>query len=277
MNSTLSTPLSSRANMLGTKLESGLASAHPTLQQLFIPPFQMSVTVGSRPELWNCVQAFIDNPEPSESPKALITFLSLEVLKHAQQDRVYRNALNQYSLMNLPEGEWVHRLSKIAGVSLPKPLSLTGWLSEWMAFATEREYSIFILGNDPDTLARTKAALREQERLPLIAGCWARQEASLNDPRTSQHVIEMIQETRPEMLVIALSDPFSIHWIQNHWDMLPPCLILSVGKAFELYSRKKLPAFQQIRQGFQELVFARRMFNRVRVYRAIGKRGASCE
>lgn len=197
-------------------------------KQAYIPAFRLPVSTCTRKELFY----FMDCARLSRR-KVLIDNVNLDILWHAQRDPEYLTSLATRSAVNVVDGVPIMWLAKMAGVHIPERLVLTDVVPELMAHAVKKNYSVFIVGSNPDTLAQAKSVLRDRQELPAVVECWAEPREKLFDPDTNRSVLDMIREASPDILFAAMGSPFQTKWLSANWEALPDCIIIPVGGAFD--------------------------------------------
>lgn len=197
-------------------------------KKVYIPAFRLPVSTCTREELFY----FMDCARLSRQ-KVLIDNVNLDILWHAQRDPEYLNSLATRSAVNVVDGVPIMWLAKMAGVHVPERLVLTDVVTDLMTHAVKKNYSVFIVGSNPDTLAQAKAVLRDRQELPVVVESWAEPREKLFDPDTNRAVLDMIRDASPDILFAAMGSPFQTKWLSANWDALPDCIMIPVGGAFD--------------------------------------------
>lgn len=197
-------------------------------KQVYIPPFRLPISVCTQDELFEEIAVCRTPPQ-----KMLIDNVNMDILWYAQRDEVYREALSQLSSVNLVDGVPVRWLTKMAGVRVPQRLALTDVVPALLRFATEKDYSVFVVGSNPNTLLRAKGILQEQNSLPPMMASWAQPREKLLNEEVNANVLALLQEVQPDILFVAMGSPFQTKWIARNWESLPNSIIVPVGGAFD--------------------------------------------
>ncbi len=238
----------------------------PSLKKVLIPPLRVPINPCTREELLR----FVVNARREER-KILIDNVNMDILWYAQRDTKYQHALRELSSVNLVDGVPVCWLSALAGIRIPERQALTDVVPDLMALAAREEYSVFIVGSNPDTLARAKRKLHATNSMPHTVACWAEPRQKLLNEETNRKVLQQIEQVQPDILFVALGSPFQTHWIQANWESLPKCVIVPVGGAFDYIAGTVGRAPSWMQKTGTEWVF-RMLFDRQKRERSLFKR-----
>lgn len=106
------------------------------------------------------------------------------------------------------------------------------WRDHFWSLADRRGWRIFYLGAEPGVAAR--AAERLSGRYPgaRIATRDGYFDMALGSP-ANQAVVDEIAAFRPDVLFVGMGMPRQEIWITRNRAALPPCVVLSVGAAFD--------------------------------------------
>jgi N-acetylglucosaminyldiphosphoundecaprenol N-acetyl-beta-D-mannosaminyltransferase len=202
--------------------------AQETFKQVFIPYFNVPISACTQQELFS----FIVDAR-SRSQKSLIDHLNLDNLWLAQENEAYRKILTHLSSVNLVDGMPIRWLASMAGVKVPQRLALTDVVPALMGLAMEKEYTVFILGSNSNTLSLAKKKLYEKQMMPHTVACWTEPRSKLEKPEKNEEALRMIHQVQPDILFVAMGAPWQTLWIAKNWDALPNCTIIPVGGAFD--------------------------------------------
>lgn len=203
-------------------------SANAPLTRVLIPALRVALSTCTRAELLACVE----NAQRKQR-KMLVDNINMDILWYAQRNPLYRWVLNNRADVVLVDGVPVCWLASLAGVHVPERQALTDVVPDLMKLATDREFTVFILGSNSETLAQAKKCLREHQMLPHTVACWTEPRRKLENPDTNADVIKMIHQVQPDILFVALGSPYQTLWVHRNWEDLPPCTIVPVGGAFD--------------------------------------------
>lgn len=105
-----------------------------------------------------------------------------------------------------------------------------------LPFAAARGLRLYLLGAQPAVVARLAARLREDHpRLPL-AGY---HDGYLTKPEVDAAVVDDIQRTRPDILLVAMGSPKQEYWLADHRQNLNVPASIGVGGSFDVLSGAK--------------------------------------
>lgn len=199
-----------------------------TLLKTYIPAFQVGLTPCLMTELLHYIDGCL-----ADKRKIWMDYANIDTLCLLRQDASYQATLNRNAHLVMVDGTWVMWLARMAGAYIPQRMALTDVVPEVMAHATEQDYSVFVLGSNPETMYRAKSVLHDRGHLPHTVACWSEPRERLLNKAYAQNVLAHINEVQPDILMVALGAPFQNRWIQQHWDQLPPCAVMMVGGAFD--------------------------------------------
>lgn len=197
-------------------------------QKVFIPSLGVPISLCTMGELMR----FVRSAQNLEQ-KVLVDNVNMDILWHARHNLPYRQVLTHRSHVTLVDGVPVCWLAGLAGVSVPQRLALTDVVPALLRLATEQEYSVFVLGSSPQTLARAKANLRRWDSMPHTMACWSEPREKLENPQTNADVLGHMRQIKPDIVFVALGSPWQSLWIERNWDDLPDSVIIPVGGAFD--------------------------------------------
>lgn len=197
-------------------------------KKAYIPDFQVPVSLYSQDELLDFVEEAVQ-----QQTKVLIDHLNIDNLWYAQQDREYQHILNEFSTVNLMDGMPVCWLARLAGYQAYHRMALTDIVPALLKLSTINQYSVFVVGSSFETISAAKKRLYAQGRMPHTMACWTEPRHKLNNPHKNQEVLHMIQQTQPDILLVALGAPWQTKWIGKNWEQFPDCVIIPVGGAFD--------------------------------------------
>lgn len=160
----------------------------------------------------------------------MIATVNPEFLVTAQRDEPFKQILNNTDL-NVPDGVGLQFAAKISGQKIGKRITGVDLTWEICKLASEKSYSVYFLGG-AEGVAQ-KAANRLELMYPdlKIAGI-ASPNISL-DGSTDSNVIDDINNSNTDILLVALGAPKQEKFIFNHKERLKVKLAMGVGGTFD--------------------------------------------
>ena len=161
--------------------------------------------------------------------KANIFFLNIDCLYKASQDAEYRNLLNTASLV-LPDGIGIDLAARFSGTKVKANCNGTDFSPVLMRHAAEKGYKVFLLGGTEGVA--TRAAEKLSELFPKLKVTGARSGYFDSD----EEVIEQINRSGADILLVAMGVPLQEKWIGRHREKLKPRLCVGVGALLDFWS-----------------------------------------
>jgi N-acetylglucosaminyldiphosphoundecaprenol N-acetyl-beta-D-mannosaminyltransferase len=174
----------------------------------------------------------------SRDTKSLIFFANAHTLDLAARCESFKRTLNQASFV-LGDGIGVRLGARLNGVKLGDNLCGTDFIPRLMSIESERrKFRYYLLGATPDSIA--EAARKAAESFPH----W-RQVGFHHGylrPKTSRHVVEQINEARPDLLLVGMGSPLQERWLVGNRARLQVPVCASVGGLFDFWSGQRVRA-----------------------------------
>jgi N-acetylglucosaminyldiphosphoundecaprenol N-acetyl-beta-D-mannosaminyltransferase len=172
-----------------------------------------------------------------------VSTVNLDFLTNARRDPETRTILHQTSL-NLADGVPIVWLGRLQGARPPGKVAGSDLVPLLMEKAADEGLGVFLLGGEngvaqaaADRLTSTHPGPRVSVYEPLRAGL-----DDLDDDEIFRH----LDESQPEILLVAFGHPKQEKWIHRHRDRLPMACI-GVGCCFDLIAgqRDRAPRWMQ--------------------------------
>ena len=162
----------------------------------------------------------------------------------AYRDPFYRQVQNQ-AAMALPDGKPLSIVSKKRGHVKAERVPGPDLMPKIFELSEKKGYRHFFYGSKPETLELLKEKLLYHYPSLQIAGMYSPPFRRLDDKEDAQ-VIQMINETRPDFIWIALGAPKQEIWMHDHKGKLSGVMI-GVGAAFDFHAGtvKRAPGWMQ--------------------------------
>jgi N-acetylglucosaminyldiphosphoundecaprenol N-acetyl-beta-D-mannosaminyltransferase len=160
-----------------------------------------------------------------------IAFVNPDCLNIAYGHENYRQVLSQADRV-LPDGIGINLGCRMMGVSLLANINGTDLFPRLCERAAAEGLSLFLLGARPGVAEAV--ARNMQERFPglAIAGV---QDGYFN-PEETGRVIDAINRSQADILLVAFGAPKQEQWLAEHHDTLKPWVRVGVGGLFDFYS-----------------------------------------
>lgn len=169
----------------------------------------------------------------SRQQRLSVAFVNPACANEAVSNRGYRNDLDGMDLV-LPDGSGLSLACRMLGIQMKANINGTDLFPLICERAAEQGLSIFLLGAQPG-VAQTMAD-KTAQRFPAlkIAG---HHHGYFHEDELDQ-VIDKINDSGADILLIAFGVPAQERWIMAHADRLEPSVRMGVGGLFDFYSER---------------------------------------
>jgi N-acetylglucosaminyldiphosphoundecaprenol N-acetyl-beta-D-mannosaminyltransferase len=164
-------------------------------------------------------------------PGRQLAFVNPDCLNIAWGNADYRAALLAAARV-LPDGIGLHIGCRLQGLALRENVNGTDLFPLLCAAAAERGRSLFLLGARPGIAAAAAGNMRQ--RWPRL--CIAGTRDGYFDAADEPAVIEQVNASGADILLVALGAPRQDVWLHRHRDALAPAVRMGVGGLFDFYS-----------------------------------------
>ena len=148
-----------------------------------------------------------------------------------EDDRL-RRAYENVSL-SIADGMPIVWSSRLLGVPVPEKVSGSDLVMPLLERASAKGFRVYLLGGADGVGAR--AADRIRERLPDLVFCgMSSPRVSVTDgPETRAAQVAAIQETKPDIVLVAFGAPKQEVWIDDAVEALRPAVLLGIGASLD--------------------------------------------
>ena len=177
----------------------------------------------------------IDNKE-----KSLVVAINPEKLMKAKEDQSLKDLLNRAEFQ-IPDGIGVILASKLNKGNIKSRVTGIDMMDRIVREAAKTGKSIFLYGAKPGVAESAAEALKFTYASLKIVGTQDGYE------KDNEKVIRKINETKPDILFVAMGSPRQEEWIEINRDKLHPSLYQGVGGSFDVLAGnvKRAPEFFQ--------------------------------
>ena len=173
-------------------------------------------------EIWRLVR---------ERKRGLVLNVNAHCLNLCYEDSKLRDFLNGAEVV-VCDGAGVMLAARILGRRIPARITYADWAWQLADFAAARNFSLYFLGARPGVAQA--AARRLKERYPdlEIAGV----HHGYFDRSENEAVVEEINATAPDILLVGLGMPLQEYWLMENRHRLDASLALTGGAVFDYIS-----------------------------------------
>lgn len=187
----------------------------------------------------------------SRGGKERVSFINADCVNISYTDSQYKEILNSQSLV-LPDGAGISIACRMIGERLTANLNGTDLLPHICEISVKHGYSIFLLGAGESVAARVKTNL--ENAWPGLNIC-GEQHGYFAPGAETDAVIEKINASKPNILLVAFGAPRQEKWIHEHCERLDVNLMLGVGGLFDFFSGDKQRAPRWMRNNGLEWLY----------------------
>jgi N-acetylglucosaminyldiphosphoundecaprenol N-acetyl-beta-D-mannosaminyltransferase len=156
-------------------------------------------------------------------------------LVQARRDPAFARAL-QHADMLVPDGVGIVLASRILGGAIRNRITGSDvFLQLSRRMNTHGGMSCFFLGSTEKNLGRIQRKFASEFPRVALAGTFSPPFKPVFDEADNRHMIEAVNDARPDVLWVGMTAPKQEKWIHQHRDMLQVKLIAAVGAVFDFY------------------------------------------
>ncbi len=179
-----------------------------------------------------------------------VLFVNVHSLHLARRRRALRHSLQKADLV-LPDGSGLALAGKMLGHPIGENLNGTDFSPRVLELASERHWSVFLLGGRNGVAERCKEVLAAKLPGLEIAGTY---HGHFSDAEEA-FIVEEINRVKPDLLFVALGSPLQEEWIMEHVGSLAVGMCFGVGGLFDFLAGEKRRAPLWLRRVGLEWVF----------------------
>lgn len=181
-------------------------------------------------ELHQKISCFIEN-----GSKANILHANVHAINLAYQNSWLRSFFSSADIV-FCDGAGVILGARILGNHIPQRITYADWLWQLADFSAEHGFSLFLLGARPGI--SEIAAKNLTKRFPNLKIAGTHHGYFDKAPQSNQNiaVIEKINQTSPDILLVCFGMPLQERWLQQNFDRLQVHVVLTGGAALDYVS-----------------------------------------
>ncbi|MFT5173798.1 MAG: exopolysaccharide biosynthesis WecB/TagA/CpsF family protein [Gammaproteobacteria bacterium] len=165
--------------------------------------------------------------------KTLLNFVNAHGLNTACRQPIYRRVLQRSDRL-LPDGSGVKLALRLQGKVLTENLNGTDLFPHLCCAAAEHGLSIYLLGAGPGVAEQAAANMIRRFPQLRIAGT---RDGYFRDEQHAE-VIETINASGADVLLVAMGVPRQELWLAQHLDCLQTSINMGVGGLFDFYAER---------------------------------------
>jgi len=183
-----------------------------------------------------------------------------------EKDEEFKKVYESADLI-LTDGMPLIWISKLLKKPIKEKISGSDLFPEVCKMAAEKGYSVFLLGAGPGVAQKAAEKLMAKYKGLKIAGVYSPPYGFENDEKEIRKIIEMINQSKPDILAVGLGAPKQEKFIYKYLSELKVPVSLGIGAAidFEAGNIKRAPKWMQrcgLEWFYRFLKEPKRMFKR---------------
>jgi N-acetylglucosaminyldiphosphoundecaprenol N-acetyl-beta-D-mannosaminyltransferase len=187
----------------------------------------------------NSAAALIESAVAARAPMQVAT-VNLDFLVRAQSSAALRQALAR-SELNVADGMPLVWLARLSGRGLPGRTAGSDLIPMVMARLAARGARVFLLGGERAVALEAGRRLVETYPGLVIAGVCEPPRATI-ERMPNRSIVRLIQQARPDVLLVALGNPKQELWIARHREALGVSVAIGVGCTLDLIAGRSARA-----------------------------------
>ena len=174
-----------------------------------------------------------------------VSTINLDFLVRAQTDPEVRRIFHESDL-NVADGQPIVWLSRLLGARIPERVAGADLVPALIEQAAARAARVFLLGGEGGVVDLAAERLHQLHPALIVAGTYEPPRAPI-DEMDNAAILALINQARPDVLLVALGHPKQERWIDLHRDSLPPMVTIGVGCVLDIIAgkSKRAPGWMQ--------------------------------
>lgn len=164
----------------------------------------------------------------SSEQKTFVVTANPETVMKANEEPEFMNVIRQATYVTA-DGIGIVKAAQLLNTPLPERVSGYDLMIDLLELADRNQFSIYLLGAQPETLDKALANIEKKYPLLKIAGShhgffdWYDNE-----------IQEEINRTQPDLIFVALGVPRQENWIAQHLTSFQKGIFMGVGGSFDV-------------------------------------------
>ncbi|HHW49370.1 MAG TPA: WecB/TagA/CpsF family glycosyltransferase [Clostridiaceae bacterium] len=154
-----------------------------------------------------------------------------EIMMAAQRDEYLKDILNSADLL-VADGAGVVLASRILKVNLPEKVAGFDLVRNSFSMEASKKTRYFLFGSKPGVAEAAKEKILNTYKNVEIAGCYH----GYFSPEDEDNIIDMINRSGADILLVALGAPKQEKWIHENKDKLKVKVCIGVGGSLDVLS-----------------------------------------
>ncbi len=174
-----------------------------------------------------------------------IATANLDFARNSLRDQYIQRIICDCSMV-LADGAPLVWASHLLGSPLQQRVTGVDLIPELAKLSAQKQYGIFLLGSSEQSSRKAAQVLEQSHPGVRIVGRFSPEQLPLHQ-MDHEDILRRIEETSPDMLLVAFGNPKQEIWIHRHRDRLKVPVAIGIGGALDMIagSLKRAPAWVQ--------------------------------
>jgi N-acetylglucosaminyldiphosphoundecaprenol N-acetyl-beta-D-mannosaminyltransferase len=164
--------------------------------------------------------------------KARAVYANIYAIILAQDLAWFRDFFNRSDVVYC-DGFGVKWGARFLGLRIPHRFTPPDWIKLLAAECARQGFSIYLLGAHPGVAEKVAVILKQQYPDLRITGTHHGYFDKSPDSVENEAVLQAINATSPDVLLVGLGMPLQERWLMENWDRLETKIALPVGALFD--------------------------------------------
>jgi N-acetylglucosaminyldiphosphoundecaprenol N-acetyl-beta-D-mannosaminyltransferase len=175
-----------------------------------------------------------------EDRMASIYTPNTEIIMLSETDEYLKKALLD-SQLNVPDGFGLVLAARLHGIGIKGKVAGIDMMEQILKYLNYTKKSVYVLGAKPEVLVMALSKIREDYPGIVVKDS----HHGYFDEEKEQEIIRRINESKPDVLFVALGAPRQEKWIHEHKHQLNASVAMGVGGSLDVMSgvAKRAPQF----------------------------------
>ena len=187
----------------------------------------------SMDEAINEIDSFIIKKESS-----YVVPVNVDVIVKAEKDEYLKKIINQATL-TLVDGQPLVWISKIHRRPVKEKVSGSDMVPRLCELASNKGYSIFIIGGKERVAERAKENLEEKYKAIKIVGTYSPPIGFESDEDELEKINRIVSAVRPDILIVCFGCPKQEKWIYENYKNYGACVSICAGATVDFLAGNK--------------------------------------
>lgn len=165
--------------------------------------------------------------------KELVLNVNVNAINQALKHSFMQELLNRARVV-FCDGYGVILGARILGTVIPERITYADWMWSLSALCEREGFSYYFLGAREGIAAL--AADRLREKYPSLKVVGTKSGYFTKTGRENEVIIDRINGSRPDILVLGLGMPLQEHWLADNWEKIDARIALTGGACFDFIS-----------------------------------------